>query len=314
MRSLPPRVRARLITAITAITTAITAITTATRRITARSALVGVLVVGCFGLGYLGQGHWRIGARAAATAVSASAVEVIGGGGTGRPVRLLVFIAVVNQGSEPIRVLGPDRSRPGVETIGVEPLDLTIGGRRSGRLNATLAVDCTRPDPLQIPSLRIAGRDAVRRTIAVGGAGVLLEACGRSGARVRPLTIGAVRVDGGQLVVGLSSPTGRATRVFAVRAGGVPLRMDRPLDLAPTADARLSPPGTCPAQWLVGGIPTALDLDVATAAPAADGATGPSPSPGPPTTPDLTPAATLRLRLGAPLISWLLSSACRGGP
>jgi hypothetical protein len=305
-----------------------------------RSAIIGSLVVACFAIGFAGQGHWRIGARPASAAVSAVALEAIGGSGGRQPVRVLVSIAVLNEGADPIRVLGTADGGAGVDPISLDPLDLSVDGGQVGRLNATLALDCRAPHTLRLPDVRIARLDAVRHTIAVGGSGLLLEACARSASRTRPLAITNIRQDGGQLVLDVSSPTGRPARISAVRAGGVPLpAADLPLDVVSPATVRLDAPRGCPREWLVGGIPSTVDVDLATPPPTAPPTTAPpttgapttgAPTTAPPTTATASgparaspapsthaegmppvPVATLQLSLGSPLVTWLLDTACR---
>jgi hypothetical protein len=108
-------------------------------------------------------------------------------------------------------------------------------------------------------------------------------------------------VDGG-LAVRLSSPTGRRIKVQLIRAGSVPLTMTpNSVTIAEKAQivVHLKAPRSCPAEWQLAGLPSALTVDL---------------TPEPEGTGDLQDAsgAIVRLRLGSPLTSWLLSTSCPG--
>jgi hypothetical protein len=261
-------------------------------RVTHRTLVLGVLIVVTFVVGYLGQGIWRIGARAAPAAVSAVATEVIGGAGDRQPVRVRVAIVVANHGPEEIRVIGPQRATAGVAIVRLDPRVLVIPAGRADRLNADTSLSCDRPVPLALPALQIQLIDGSRRQLDVGGSGLLLDACSRAAGRVRPLAVASTRVDGEQLVIELSSPTGRLVDITAIRADGVSLAASPlPVSFSGQVAVRLTAPRSCPVQWQVGGIPGSLALDLAA-------------------TVDAGTVATVRLRIGPALTSWLLTTAC----
>jgi hypothetical protein len=266
-----------------------------------RLLLLGVLALLTFTGGYLGQGSWRVGARAQAPVISAIATDVTGGAGSRQPIRVQVTIAVANDGTDQIQVLDPGTTAPGVTVVGLDPRVLTVPAGRVRQVNADIALNCDRPDPLALPALRVELIDGVQRRLEVGGSGVLLEACSRAVAAVRPLaaSIGRAQASGPsdpRLAIMLTSPTGRAVDVSAVRAGGVSLSAEpRTVSVAGTGPAtvRLSAPRSCPEQWRVNGIPGALAFDLAPAPPSGS-------------------VTTVQLSLGTPLTSWLLATSCAG--
>jgi len=287
--------------------------------------LVGLIA---FGIGYLGQGSWGVGATNP-SAASAIVTDVVGGAGSRKPVQVKVSLGVTNSGTEQIRVVGPDGNGNGTAVITLSPPRLRIRPGAIGRIDAEVSLDCDLPEPLRMPGLRLELRDGAVREIPVGGSGMLLEACSRAQPAVRPLaaTMLAPAVpsdqptpttstppaqttttttDDGRLAVRLSSPTGRRTRVLAVRAGGVDLRMT-PVTVAGKAAVvvQLSAPLTCPVQWQITGIPSSLNLDVV-----------PDPVPKAGQAPSSTTdsRATLRLRLGPALTTWLLATSCTEPP
>jgi hypothetical protein len=266
------------------------------------------LVLVTFLVGYLGQGFWRIGARAGPPSISAIATDASGGVGSREPVRARVTIAVVNDGSDQIQVVGsaPASADVPVAIFGLVPDNLVVPAGQVGQLTADVAVHCERPTALTLPALQVELIDGVQRALEVGGSGHLLEACARAVATVRPLAIspGPTKPyrdstsDAGRatrrLSILLSSPTGRRADIGAIRAGGVNL-LATPLPVSvagtePTA-VQLIPPRSCPAQWQVSGVPSALTFDLDP-----DSASG--------------SVVSLQLKLGSPLTSWLLSTSC----
>jgi hypothetical protein len=263
-----------------------------------RTLALGALVLITFTVGFLSQGALRIGATPAPVAVSAIATDVIGETGSRQPVRVQISIAVANLGPDQVRVIGPGPPASGVNMIRTDPSALVVPGGRQGLLNADVSVRCDLPQPLALPELRIELTNGGRRQLAVGGSGVLLEACSHAAPEARPLAVATTRVDGEHLVVELTSPTGRRAVVSAVRAGGKglvasPLPVIVPAAAARTrSTVRLTAPQSCPTQWQVEGIPGSLAFDLAAAA-------------------DSGPVTMIQIRLGSVLTSWLLATSCR---
>lgn len=280
--------------------------------------LVGLLT---FTVGFVGQGSWGVGA-ATPSSVGAVVTDVVGGVGSRKPVRVKISMAVTNSGPESVRVVGPDSNGTGVRMLALSPADLIIEPRAIGWIDADVTLDCERPEPLQLPDLRLELPDGVRRAFRIGGSGMLLEACSRAAPAVRPLiatiptapatTPSPSGTSEDRLTVLLSSPTGRRSDVRAIRAGGAVLPMS-PTTVTvagPTPVAvHLTAPRPCPVQWQITGIPSALTIDLA-------------PAPKPPEKPSSATqlgsssefGATLRLRLGPALTSWLLATSCPEAP
>jgi hypothetical protein len=267
-----------------------------------RTPVLALLAVLTFAVGYLGQGFWQVGARADPPVVSAIATDVIGGIGTRQPVRIRVTIAVANDGAQEVQVIAPEQPTPGVTVIGLDPGVLTVPAGRVGQLNADVAVHCEQETPLSLPALQIELIDGVRHRLGVSGSGVLLEACARGAPTVRPLiasipaTKAGSSADQQSLTVTLRSPTGRPADVSAIRAGGVGLRtVPAAVSVAGTAPAtvRLSAPRSCPLQWQVTGVPSALVFDLAPVPRSESGS-----------------VTSLQLKLGPELASWLLATSC----
>jgi hypothetical protein len=282
-----------------------------------RAVILGLLGLLTFAVGYLGQGSWRIGAPAGPSAISAIATDVAGGPGSRQPIRVQVSIAVANDGSDQIRVIGFAGADSAVAIMNLEPTSLIVGPGQVGALNADVSVRCDQATALRLPALDTELIDGVRQVLPVGGSGLLLEACSRGTPSVRPLAASIVRStpgtgspsttpstttttgtnpsrDVGPLIIRLTSPTGRRVDVVAIRAGGVSLLAEPfPVSVAGLAPAlvRLTAPRTCPRQWQVPGAPRSLAFDLAPGS--ADGS-----------------LTTVPLRLGPELASWLLANSC----
>jgi hypothetical protein len=255
--------------------------------------LLGALLTCVFAVGFVGQGHWRIGARPASVAVSAAAVEAVGGAGARPPVRVVVQVAVTNEGSETIRVKGADARVPSAVPALLDPRDAEVMPGRVTHVDLALLLDCRTRERLDLPTLTIALPDAARRTLPITGAGRLVEACARSAPATRPITAGKPVRGGARLIIPLSSPTGRRIEVRAVSAGAVRLGAGGlPLAVGENTPLRLTAPATCPPEWRVAGVPGALTVDT-------DDGTG-------------TPAS-VPLRVGSALTDWFLATACRPG-
>jgi hypothetical protein len=277
--------------------------------ISRRAIGLGVLALTAFGVGYLGQDSWGIGARSAPSAVSAIVTDVVGGTGNRQPVRVQVSLGVTNDGTDVVRVLRPDRRGQGTDFRSLTPSVLILEPGGHGQLEADVAIDCSLPKPLRLADLRIERRDGIRLGLRIGGSGMLLEACSRAATAVRPLvatldpTPETAAPADARLTVTLSSPTGRRADVTQIRAGGVPLLTlpPAPLTVAGKAEVvvRLTAPRTCPMQWRVAGIPSSLTMDLAP-----DSGAGPETAAG--------SSAAIRVRLGPPLTTWLLATACAG--
>jgi hypothetical protein len=248
-----------------------------------------------FGVGFLGQGRLRIGARIAPPAVRAIVTDVLGGAGDRQPAKIQVSVTISNDGAQEVQVSGPAGSSDGVDVQWLGPGVLIVPAHQVRELNADTLLNCARPAALALPALRLELNNGDQRELRVGGSGALLEACTQAGPGARPLAVSPEhQIADGQFTIRLSSPTGRPVRVTAIRAGGVPLRgTGLPVQIAGPASGqvRLSAPDSCSIPWLVTGIPTSLTFDLAP-----DSPTGST--------------ASLDLPLGPQLASWLLENSC----
>ena len=263
--------------------------------------LIGLL---SFVVGVLGQGSWGIGARAAPSAVSVAVTDVTGGAGNRRPVRAQLSLTITNLGTDEVSVLPPLTAGNGARVLGLQPPAPVVKPRTIAVVDADVALDCDATQPLQLPDLQLLMIDGVRRSVEIGDSGRILEACSRAVSAVRPLAVelGPIAKDDSRpgqdrrRSIVLSSPTGRRIDVTAVRSGGVTL-LTPPKPVTVTGSARvvvqLTAPATCPVQWRVAGIPSSLSVDLA---------------------PGSDAGATLRLRLGPPLTTWLLATSCPRSP
>lgn len=306
-----------------------------------RRPVLVLIALAAVAAGYLGQGSVGIGARARPPAVAAIVTDVAGGPGTRQPVRLQVSLAVTNDGGDPIRVRGPGQTGPGTSILTATPTVLVVGPGGTGVLDLDVAVTCRHPQPPRLPDLDLELPDGARRNLRVGGSHRLLEGCGRAMSGVRPVSVEVV--DGpsdGRLRLAFASPTGRRADISAIRADGVllattPARFS--VEGARTVVVQVQPPAACPPQWQIAGIPSAITVDLAAPPPTPTVTAAVTPTAGPATTPATTPAvtpavtptagpgaaspggalavpvdavATVRLRLGPAITSWLLGSSC----
>lgn len=265
--------------------------------------LIGLSLVGLLALaiGYLGQNSWGVGSAASA-ATGATVTDVIGGSGSRNPVRAKVSVAVTNRGSQQIRVLKPDLPGDGTAVLSLSPSELRVDPGAIGRVDADVSLRCDLPEPLRLPDLRMELRNGTLWGLPVSGSGMMVEACSRAASAFRPL-VGALarRPTGGErLTVRLHSPTGRRFDVPQIRAGGVVLTMS-PATVALTGKTpvvvHLTAPKSCPVQWQIPGIPSALSVDLR-----------PPASSRPSRTAEF--GATVWLQLGPAVASWLLATSC----
>ena len=266
------------------------------------------LLAGAAG-GWQGAGAWRQAqerevALASTTATAAAVgVEDAGSGDTGRTASLVV--RVTNLGGVPLQVFTGGASFTAVRIRFLEPSDATVAPR--GRLDVRVAVevDCASPQTLAVPPLRVGLPDDASRDVPVEAAApALATLCGDgtagavplvSGVAVRARTDVAVLLDGPRFRLSLVAPSGRTTRIVAVRAGSLDLSAD-PLPMTVDGTARamwLDPPDRCPAavrrQLAATGVPRSVDVDV---------------------DPGSGQTATVRVEVGDTLAAWLLRGAC----
>jgi hypothetical protein len=269
-----------------------------------RSFTVALVAVGALVVGYAGQGSWGIGVRADPPAVTAVLTDVAGGAGARQPVRLQVSMAVTNSGTQPVTVLAPVRAASGVTLLTRSPAALEVGPGQVGRIEADVSVRCASPVPAQMPDLQFELADGLRVDLPVGGSQLLLQGCSRAAPSMRPIAATIVKTSGDdRLTLALTSPTGRAVTVAAIRAGGVVLTHTpaRPAVAGNRSTlVRLGPPPDCPSAWAVSGTPSSLSVDL-------------SPEPGneeATVAPGNEELVSIALRLGPALTSWLLRSSC----
>ncbi len=276
--------------------------------------LIGLSLVGLLALaiGYLGQNSWGVGSAASA-ATGAIVTDVIGSAGSRNPVRAKVSVAVTNRGSQQIRVLKPDLPGDGTAVLSLSPSELRVDPGAIGRVDADVSLRCDLPEPLRLPDLRMELRNGTLWGLPVSGSGMMVEACSRAASAFRPLVgalarrpagtspaTGTSPTGGERLTVRLHSPTGRRFDVPQIRAGGVVLTMS-PATVALTGKTpvvvHLTAPKSCPVQWQIPGIPSALSVDLrppASSRPSRAAEFG----------------ATVWLQLGPAVASWLLATSC----
>lgn len=263
--------------------------------------------------GWQGAGAWRQAQErevALASTTATAAVLAVEGAGTGTGGRTAsLVVRVTNLGGLPLELFTGGASFTAVRVRFLEPSGATVPAR--GRLTVRLAVevDCASPQTLAVPPLRVGLPDDASRDVPVEAAApALATLCGDGSAGAVPLVTGvavpartdvAVLLDGARFRLSLVAPSGRTTRIVAVRAGPLDLSAD-PLPMTVDGTARamwLDPPDRCPAAaraaLAAGGLPRSVDVDV---------------DPGGGQT------ATLRVEVGDTLAAWLLRGACGRAP
>ena len=207
-------------------------------------------------------------------------------------------VQVRNLGDVPLQVLSGGATFTAVRIRFLEPSGATVGPRGRLTLQVAVEVDCASPLSLGVPPLRVVLPDDASRDVPVeAGTQALAGVCGRSplplvtGVAVKAVTDVAALLDGKRFRLSLVSPSGRTTRIVAVRAGSLDLTGD-PLPMTVDGTARamwLDPPTRCPAAVTAGGVPTSVQVDV-------DPGTGQT--------------ATVAVDVGGTFAAWLLRSAC----
>jgi hypothetical protein len=196
-------------------------------------------------------------------------------------------VVLVNAGASAVRVDGFTPSSTSAEvTDAHEPT--TVPPRSTRMLQVAAVVACVSARPLTLPPLDVTGSGGRRSVVAVDSAAILSIACLRGGEPLLRTT--STTTDGTTLSVDVLVPSGRPTRVDAVRAGGVQLTLlTPPGELSGAATTlTLVAPERCPDRWRTDGLPRSLAFDV-----------------------DLGGPATLQLEIGTELPRWLLATACR---
>ncbi len=199
-------------------------------------------------------------------------------------------VQVDNLGGISLRV---SSAQPGYQAgtiTDLTPQPLRVPPRSSHALAVGVAVDCSSPQQLGLPPLTFTSPDGVDHTVDVDGATqALADLCNGTPGGPAVLEVLGVRHDEQRLRISITSPTGRATDVRAVYAGGVQLHADPfPVTIAGMSSALwLRPPDRCPSEWANGGFPRTLDLDIVSGS-----------------------TATIEITVGYPLARWLLDRAC----
>jgi hypothetical protein len=266
-------------------------------------ALIGGLIVG-----YAGQSVVEIGAPSHVS-VSAGVMGSSGGIGGTQPVRVRLQVGVVNSGDAQVRVVGTWSDTVTTAVRGLTPSVIEVPGGSTGALAIDVALQCTWPSELTLPTLRLEEPNGEEQPLPLSGASALIDACMRGIPPARPIAVVSAQpveqpVKRGQkakpdrLKLVLNSPTGRPMQIVRLSAGSVPIAQtsDRPGDYTtagwnavlgqggPTT-LTLAAPATCPDAWLTAGVPSALRADL----------------------PD---GSAVLLQVGRPLTSWLLDTAC----
>lgn len=281
------------------------------RRRAVAAVLVGAALLGA-ALGWSGAGSWRDAQRREVALASAGASAVVVGLDTSlsglRPAvsgadrrTAVLQVSVLNLGAVPLRVTGRSDSWSAVRILAVEPAGADVAAAARRDVRVAVEVDCTSPQALRVPPLQFTSPDGLVRDIAVDvTAPALADLCAAGMNGTQELLRGRVAdrgsdvarlVDRDRLRLVLVSPSGRTTRVVAIRAAGLALDAD-PLPATVDGTPRylwLKPPTGCDASVLRVGAPRHVDVDV-------DAGSGQT--------------ATVRLRLGDLFAGWLLAGPC----
>ncbi len=201
-------------------------------------------------------------------------------------VRGVFDVTVRNVGGVPFQVRGTAASLGAVAVEAVDGAGEVAPGA-SRQLLLHVWVSCASPLPLRLPALRLTGPDGGSGAVVRGGAAVLAGWC--AGVDRDLLELAGTTGDGDRLRVVLRVPSGRTTRIDAVRAGGVLLSASPlPIWLGGQASTLwLTPPRPCPRAWSAGGLPTSVDLDA-----------------------DVGGPATVSVAVGPDLARWLAEHGC----
>jgi hypothetical protein len=213
-----------------------------------------------------------------------------GGDATSAEADLTVQVSDLGQG--PIRLVGARASFDAGRIISVPDADGPIEPGRPISSIVHVSVACRSPQPLRLPPLTVRTSSGNARDVPLqGDSAALTQVCSLVSQDLGPVAVTAVDTVGTRLQVSVQSPTGRTTRIVAIRALGVTLLNSGPSDALDGASKAiwLERPETCPPQWRDTGFPLVLDLDVDNGGP-----------------------SRMSAFLGYPLARWL-RSACPAG-
>jgi hypothetical protein len=211
--------------------------------------------------------------------------------------RAVLTIMVVNAGPGAVDVIGyagPGAPDPGLT---MRPLNPTVDAGSSVDLTVDLGLRCDQVRPFVVPDLLVETEGGVQRRLTpASSVATMTDFCATAARAVRPLRVASSSPAGNQLLLTISSPSGRPAMIHDVSALGVPLvtgSLPVQVGRAEGADGpgmarlRLVPPPECPASWRETGIPARLLVKTWSGGP-----------------------ATVSLQVGQPLIRWALDHVC----
>jgi hypothetical protein len=255
-----------------------------------------VLLIALSGVaGWMGGRMWDDNlepAPADAPVAWATTVDARPRGESARRVLADVTIRITNLSRTPVTLTGAAATFDAGSIEAVTPDSVVIPVGASAETVAHASIACRAPQPLRLYPLQIRRDDHSLVTVRIiGDAAALTRICDAQAPDTRILAIVRTDEDGDRLELVLRSPTGRNTRVTALRAGGVTLTDHPPDD---PVDGRehvfwLERPRSCPIEWLSTGLPRTVELDVDTGGP-----------------------ATVTLDTGYVLARWLRAGPCSG--
>jgi hypothetical protein len=202
-----------------------------------------------------------------------------------------VVVQVTNLDRTPVTLTGAETTFDAGAIEAVAPDSLALRPGAGERVTVHAAVGCRSPLPLRLFPLQFRRVDHTLVTVPISGATAALAAvCETQGPTAQVLTLTRAAPDGDRLALMLRSPTGRTTKVLAVRAAGVAFT-GRPLGVIDGNESILwlDPLPTCPADWRTAGLPRSITVDIDAGGP-----------------------ATLDLDTGYALARWLRTGPCAG--
>jgi hypothetical protein len=280
------------------------------------TALVALAALTGAALGWSGAGSWRsaqlrsqlLDSAAAAAAVVAVDTSVGGRSGPDPTLRLrgaALTVSVANLGGVPLQISAPSGSFDAARILSVDPAGASVEPGRRGTVQLVIEVACASPQPLRVPPLQVTSPEGVARNIPLDAAApALAQLCTADAFDTEALlTTSITSASGlaelldevGRFRVPLRAPSGRSTRVLAVRAGGMELVADALPTILDGSDkvVWLTQPSACDPSVSRSGLPRALDIDI-------DAGTG--------------QATAVRVQVGDVLARWLLTGPCGRAP
>ncbi len=211
-------------------------------------------------------------------------------------------VAVSNLSPSPVQLVGFDTAFVAAEVAGSPDAGRTVAPGTTLLTDVGVTVLCDASSPLVLPTLRLRDRDGVEFHVPVAGSvQALVDSC--TGGETPPVLSlsGPTVIEESRLKVTLATLGGRTLRLLAMNLDDVGLT-GRPLPSTmdnPTRVVWLNAPDTCPDLWRSRGLPSRLDVVVATTLDRRYDGEG---------------TAAISLPVGPVLAQWLSVTACKGVP